>query len=83
MNGKREPQGRVKNGDHDFPGGPVVKNQPANERDTGSIPGPGKILHAAEQLSPRATLLKPEHLEPVFHNKRGHCNEKPEHHKEE
>ena len=54
MNGKREPQGRVKNGDHDFPGGPVVKNQPANERDTGSIPGPGKILHAAEQLSPRA-----------------------------
>ena len=24
----------------DFPGGPVVKNLPANARDTGSIPGP-------------------------------------------
>ena len=26
----------------DFPGGPVVKNPPANARDTGSIPGPGR-----------------------------------------
>ena len=25
-----------------FPGGPVVKNPPANEGDTGSIPGPGR-----------------------------------------
>ena len=25
----------------DFPGGPVVKNPPANAGDTGSIPGPG------------------------------------------
>ena len=25
----------------DFPGGPVVKNMPANARDTGSIPGLG------------------------------------------
>ena len=25
----------------DFPGGPVVKNPPANSGDTGSIPGPG------------------------------------------
>ena len=24
-----------------FPGGPVVKNPPANAGDTGSIPGPG------------------------------------------
>ena len=25
-----------------FPGGAVVKNPPANARDTGSIPGPGR-----------------------------------------
>ena len=28
---------------HDFPGGPGVKNPPANAGDTGSIPGPGRI----------------------------------------
>ena len=28
-------------------------------------------------------LLKPARLEPVLHNKRSHCNEKPVHHKEE
>ena len=34
----------------DFPGGPVVKNQPCNAGDMGSIPGQGtKILHATEQ----------------------------------
>ena len=26
----------------DFPGGAVVKNLPANARDTGLIPGPGR-----------------------------------------
>ena len=26
----------------DFPGGPVVKNPPTNEGETGSIPGPGR-----------------------------------------
>ena len=26
----------------DFPGGPVVKNPPADAGDTGSIPGPGR-----------------------------------------
>ena len=26
----------------DFPGGPVIKNPPANSRDTGSIPGMGR-----------------------------------------
>ena len=28
-------------------------------------------------------LLVPAHLEPVLHNKRSHCNEKPAHHSEE
>ena len=27
----------------DFPGGPVVKNLPANAGDTDSIPGPGRF----------------------------------------
>ena len=36
----------------DFPGGPVVKDLPSNERDVGSSPGWGtKIPHAAGQLS--------------------------------
>ena len=41
----------------DFPGGPAVKNLPANAGDTGSIPGWGtinKILHTARQQSPHA-----------------------------
>ena len=51
-----------------------------------------KIPHAWEQLSPSTTttktalvrqLLKPVNLEPVLHNKRGHCNEKPANHSEE
>ena len=43
-----------------FPGGTVVKNLPAKTRDTGFEPGPGKIPHAAEQLSPCATTTEPE-----------------------
>ena len=27
----------------DFPGGPVIKNPPANAGDMGSIPGPGNF----------------------------------------
>ena len=38
-----------------------------------------KIPHTKEQLSPRAKLLKPVHLEPVLHN-RSRCNDKPKHH---
>ena len=37
----------------DFPGGPVVKNPPADAGDTGSIPDPGtKIPHVTGQLTP-------------------------------
>ena len=41
----------------DFPGGPVVKNQPSDTGNVGSIPGWGiKIPHAVGQpLSPHAT----------------------------
>ena len=45
----------------DFPGGPVVKNPPANTEDTGSIPGPGRShtpcnywAAASEARGPRA-----------------------------
>ena len=37
----------------DFPGGPLVKDPPANAGHVGSIPGPGtRILHTVGQLSP-------------------------------
>ena len=40
-----------------FPGGAVVKNLPAKAGDMGL--SPGKIPHAAEQLSPCATTTEP------------------------
>ena len=58
----------------------MVENQPASTGDMGSIPGPGtKILHAVGQLSPCATTTEPSRLEPVLHNSRSHCKEKPAH----
>ena len=40
----------------DFPGGPVIKNLPCNEGDSGSILDQRtKILHASGKLSPHAT----------------------------
>ena len=40
----------------DFPGGPVVKNQPSNAGDMGSIPGWGtQILQAAKNILPSTT----------------------------
>ena len=51
-----------KSNGRDFPGGPVVKNEPSNAGDGGLIPGRGTgIPHAAGQLSLRA-------LEPARHN---------------
>ena len=40
-------------------GGTVVKNPPANARGHGFEPWSGKILRAAEQLSPCATTTEP------------------------
>ena len=49
-----------------------------------SIPGPGRsnmprgnYAHAPQVLSPHATTT--EALEPMLHNKRSQCNEKPMH----
>ena len=46
----------------DFTGGSVVLSPPANAGDTGFALWSGKILHAVEQLSPRAATT--EALEP-------------------
>ena len=43
----------------DVPGGPVVKNLPANAGDTDLIPWPGKIPHAAGQLGACTATTKP------------------------
>ena len=43
----------------DFPSGAVVKNPPANAGDMGSITGPMRSPHAAEQLSPCSTTTEP------------------------
>ena len=43
----------------DFPGGPVVKDPPANAGDTGSIPGPGRSHMPRSNLSPCATTTEP------------------------
>ena len=37
-----EKKKKKRSGGLGFPGGPVVKNRPANEEDMGSIPGPGR-----------------------------------------
>ena len=50
----------------DFPGGPVVRSLPANAGDVGSIAGP----EGSQCLGT---------TEPVLHDKRSHCNEKPTH----
>ena len=43
----------------DFPGGPMVKNPPANAGDVGSIPGRGtRIPHAVGQPSSCATTTE-------------------------
>ena len=79
----------------DFPGGPMVKNLPANAEDMGTISGPGRfhMSWATKPLCHNYWAHPPEPtchnywslhaLGPVFHNKRRHCNEKPEHHNKE
>ena len=66
-----------------FPGGAVVESLPANAGDTGSSPGPWKIPHAAEQVSPCATTTEPACLEPMLCNGRGRDSERPAHRNEE
>ena len=51
--------GEEKMQEKDFPGGPVVKNLPANTGDTGLILIRGKDPHVTEQLSLCATTTQP------------------------
>ena len=71
----------------DFPGGPVVKNPPANEGDTGSIPGLGRsyMLPATKPMcrSYWAHVLQPlqaMHLESILCNSRSDRKEQHIHH---
>ena len=73
----------------DFPGGPVVKNLPANAGDRGLIPGPGKshVPRGKKACAPHLLtlcfrawepqLLKPSWPDPTLRNKRSRCSEKP------
>ena len=56
----------------DIPGGPVVKNLPANAEDPGSIPGLGRLY--------KLQGTKPKHPKVPFCKKRSHHNEKHTHH---
>ena len=66
----------------DFPGGPEVKNPPANAGDTGSIPAPaqGRFHMLVVNWAGASQLLKPAPQEPRLHNKKSHNSEKPTHH---
>ena len=61
----------------DFPGGPVVKNLPANAGGMGLIPSRGRfhILQSNQACTPQ--LLSLHALELVLCSKRNHCSEKP------
>ena len=52
-------------------------------RGHGFEPWSGRILHAAEQLGPWATIAEPACLEPVLRNERGRDSERPTHRDEE
>ena len=48
----------------DLPGGPVVKNPPANAGDMDLIPGLGRFHVPQGHWARERQVLKPEHLEP-------------------
>ena len=61
----------------------MVKNQPCNARDIGSIPGPGRSHMPIATKPNMPQLLKPWHLQPALCSKRCHHNEEPAHCNEE
>ena len=67
----------------DFPSDTVDRNPPASAGDMNSIPGPGRSHMPQSNLAQMRQLLKYVCLEPVLHNRRSPCNEKPRHRKEE
>ena len=93
MGRKLEANSTNNNTIQDFPGDPMVKNPPANARDTGSIPGLAlglesrKIPYFMGATKPMGHnygactlhLLKPVCLQPILHNRKSHHNEKSTH----
>ena len=67
----------------DLPGGPVIRNPPADAGDMGWIPGLGRSHVPWGNKIQAPQLLKPALLDFVLHNKRSHRNEKPTHHSED
>ena len=67
----------------DFPGGPVIKNLPANAGNAVSTPGAGRFYMPCGNEACVPQLLNPHTLELVFHNKRKHLNERSAHHSKE
>ena len=61
----------------DFTNALGLKNLPANARNTGLIPGPGRPHMLRSQQSLWATATEPM-LELMFSNKKNHHNKKPE-----
>jgi len=61
----------------DFPGGTEDKNLPAKAGNMGSIPGPWRLHTLQATKAHVLQLLKPAHLEPMFHKERNHNSEKP------
>ena len=67
---------KILNSTKSIPGGPIVKNPPANAGDTGSIPGLGRS-HVSNEARAQL-LLRLTRLEPKL-PKRSHRNETPVH----
>ena len=61
----------------DFPGGPVFKNSPANARDMGLIPGPGRSHMLQSKEACVTHDQSPCVLETVLRDKRSRGSEKP------
>ena len=75
---------RVPEGEVGLPWHVGDRNLPASAEDTGVIPGPGRsTCHGATKpvrhnyQAHVLQLLKPSVLEPVLHNERSNCNQKP------
>ena len=69
--------------DLDFPGGPVVKNPPANTGDAGLLPDLGRSLMPRSNEARVPQLLSLCALEPVSCKKRGRRRGEPAHRSEE
>ena len=70
----------IKNTQEYFPGGPVVKNPPANAGDMGSVSGPERFHMLQSNQAHMPQLLSRHTLGPTFHNKRNCHSEKTIHH---